>query len=225
MRGYQLTPHRMQRVPSFSPTPPQPQFQPSNSQHMYYTYNQMEPQLVYPEMITPHHPHPIAQGRMALPMSSSNSHLQITPHSDGNLYLPDSSTSPFGHHPDLPMSDASPLMMAGHVSPTDHLDMNTQRHNQMMYQQAQLFRQHQRPQTGRPQMQRNHTIHMGGPPRPSMNRQTSLQIPGPRSASPHMMGGDIFDPTPSVPIARRMSNGFAETNGNHGFVMPPQEVS
>ncbi|ORX34781.1 hypothetical protein BD324DRAFT_653039 [Kockovaella imperatae] len=181
--------------------------------------SQIDPSLYDPSahaMMTPatHH---IGPNGMTMTMSdrSLNPHhyTQYPPDCGPSPFLPDDGTSPYGMQPMVPMQvNVSPMI--------DHLDATR-------YHGAELQRNHSLPlvhhpehamhfppprhRTGsasgstRPVMQRGHTLAV--PPRPpTLHRQASLQMTSARSASPHMMAGDLFDPVPGSPVKRASSS-------------------
>ena len=149
-------------------------------------YAQIDPSLQYEgghrqPMMTPH-------GQMVMPMSSAPTLQPLD--LDTSSYMPED-LSPYPH------SSMHAGMHAHIVSPTDHLD---QRHHASMLQRNNSLPGRQMNQ-GRPMMSRNHSIQI--PSRPTqLHRQASLQAQPIRSASPHMMAGDLFDPQPGSPIKR-----------------------
>jgi hypothetical protein len=204
-----LTFTRMERVEPDSPTPEPP----SHPQRVYVMQPGQYGLTPFPEHVTPQHPHQMAHGRMAMPMSSSL--MSATPtHDPRSAPLHYDDHTPYHpHHPHI--QDASPYMMNGHaLSPTDHINMNIQM-QQMMYQQPiPQFRSNPPRPSSRPQLQRNHTVHVGPPPRHHATRQHA-HMQGQRPPSPHMMGGDIFDPAPRPHTA----NGSPTRRGHNGYVM------
>lgn len=213
-------PFSMNRLPTFSPTPGSQQFY----QQVYYPqfHPQIDPQLAYP----PEMAHQLAQGRMAIPMQGYPAGVvNVNPHyaspHDSDMgpspFLPE---SPFGHGMELPpVQDVSPMMMPQHIiSPTEHLDLRNQMLHPDHYQQQHMRR--------RPNIAQRHTLQAVPRPTPLL-RQQSLQPT--RSASPHMMQGDIFDPVPHAtgsPVRRPNSSlGLMEAGPSNYEQFPDMNVS
>jgi hypothetical protein len=177
----------MDRVSSFSPTPSSSVYQPLFYDGSQIVYAQIDPSLQFEgghqqPMMTPH-------GQMVMPMSSAPSVQTLD--CDPSPYM-QSEMSPYPHPSSMHAS-----MHPHIVSPSDHLD---QRHHASMLQRNNSMPGRPMSQ-GRPMMSRNHSIQV--PSRPTqLHRQASLQSQPIRSASPHMMAGDLFDPLPGSPIKR-----------------------
>lgn len=173
----------MDRVNSFSPTPSSSFQQPVFYDHS--SFPQIDPSLQYETTQTLMTPH----GQMVMHMTHAPPH----PMSSGQPhYIVEDGTTPY--HPQM-LSHASMHHHHQHhhqvVSPTDHLDA---RHNQGLQRNNSLPGRSVMA-VNRPMMTRGHSMQV--PPRPNgLHRQASLQHPSHRSASPHMMAGDIFDPQP-----------------------------
>ena len=220
--------YQMDRIDPFSPTPShaQPFAQPVYYDQSAMYAGHMEPALAYEmgsqAMSTPHG-HQMVHGRIVVPSYSSRSshtpHVQHRPEEcDPSPFLPEDGMSPFGHPVELPSaSDASSLMMNQHiVSPTERIDPSRQHgshihrnnslplsvhHQNPSFPPQRLQRTNSHNAQGRPNMTRGNTLQV--PPRPApLHRQASLHVASARSASPHKMAGDIFDPTPGSPVKR-----------------------
>jgi len=204
-------------MPAFSPTPSASHAFP----HPYYAQQGYYPsQMDMSHMIMTPGAHQIAQGRMALPhhgmhpnIVNVNPHATPSPLMDEDFgpspFLPEEEgNSPFGHPLELPpVNDTSPMMMQIHmISPTEHLELGRYEFQRPQTTPAphHPHPQHRQQRPGRPPMPQRHTMHI--PPRPAqLHRQASLQPPA-RSASPHVMAGDVFDLMPGSPIKRPSSS-------------------
>lgn len=180
------------------PVDPSLRFDPSNGHHNA-------------TIMTPH-------GQMVMPMSSAPS---ISTNMDPFQHPHDQTISPYDQHL---MGHASMQMV---VSPTDHLDSHSRHHAPLIHRHHSLpggngmngrgsvgtQMLERRPNSSqniqgnmngsRPGMSRNHSIQV--PPRPAgLGRQASLQSIQTRSASPHMMAGDVFSMAGS-PVKRPSS--------------------
>ena len=180
----------------------------------HYYAPQIDPNLYDPSghpLMTPatHHIGPIGMTMTLSDHSDPHHYSHLPPDCGPSPFLPEDGTSPFGAPPLPPMHNShSPLM-----------------EHSTRYHAAELQRNHSLPlaphpdsmhfpplrhRTGsasgpaRPPMQRGHTLAV--PTRPAtLHRQASLQMTSARSASPHMMAGDLFDPVPGSPIKRASS--------------------
>ena len=149
----------------------------------------------------------------------------------GSPFLSEDGASPYDMPLTLPGSAGiSPVMGASQMPGTDHIDA-TRYHGADLQRNQSLPLHHtaghpmmgiQRPRSAqavaRPMPHRGHSMqHI---PRPvPLHRQASLQVPLARSASPHMMAGDLFDPTPGSPI-RRASSALGIPIEHHASTSP-----
>ena len=196
-------------MPAYSPSPASHSFG-----HAFYApdgiYSQPDDHM---SMNTPG-AHQDPHGRMAIPhhgmpinVMNINPHATPSPQMDDEFgpspFLPEDGQSPSVHHVELSPT-MSPILMQQSLATAAQLGYGLQRPMSvpLSYENHNAHRPQQRP--GRPVMIQRHTLTV--PPRPApLHRQASLQAPA-RSASPHFMAGDVFDPMPGSPVKRPSSS-------------------
>ena len=184
-------------------------------------------------MMTPVPHHTMPPG-VAMTVSDHSTDYAQYPHLPSDCgpspFLPED-TSPYGMPPQLPMhGNVSPLM--GHMDATRYHGADFHRIHVPMHPQAVMhfpqprLRASSASGPARPPLHRGHTT-LAVPPRPqTLHRQASLQVPPARSASPHMMAGDLFDPMPGSPIKRASSSlGIPMEHNQHQMYAPQDPVS
>lgn len=224
--GNPLTRSRLNRNPAYSPTPSSSHIKPlqtpsDNGQSAYpgrgpIPHHSAHSDDMFLPSPYPGHLPPHLQNRVII--GPDGRHYTPSPHGTEHFgpspFLP-VEESPYGpdqHLPMPPFGDASPMMMPQQhlVSPTDHLDLSRhhpqlQRHNTMpmMSEHQHMMMQQQQVQQRRSQQAVQPIPRLAAPPRSQtlgvprpggMTRHHSFQPQ--RSASPHIITGDVFDPLP-----------------------------
>ncbi|ORY34236.1 hypothetical protein BCR39DRAFT_517132 [Naematelia encephala] len=242
--GSSMGAQTMNRIPTYSPTPSSQQSFYSQNYYPQHAIHHIDPQLnQFGESMAMIPAHQAPQGRMVVPMSAHPAGMFVNPVIRRNTpspemgqsppaFLSGDGTSPFGHHLELP--PASPSMHSSRfVSPSGHLDarhvdMGRKQSPALMGKQNSHF-QPQPPQQfqsqQRPQMQHRHSVQAHQ--RTLLHRQSSLH--GQQSSvSPHVVAGDVFDPTPNAeasasgPVSLGISANSWHGQTHDNFYLHPQ---